>query len=91
MPVYEKTFVGIPGLYEVSDPSMAYSTILMVSRSGAVHKQTAGEPGNQEFGYELANGRIFFESTNVFEAYYDPSLPDDTTGQFERIHVIYKQ
>ena len=84
-----KTFTGVPGMYQIFEPGLAYSSILMVSRSGAVHKEVASSPGSQEFSYDLATGTITFDSTNPF--YSDPAVDDVVLSQFEKVHVIYKQ
>jgi len=42
--------------------------IIAVSRTGAVHYETTGTPGSLEFKSDLANGDIYFDSNNVFNA-----------------------
>lgn len=42
--------------------------ILAVARTGAVHYETTGTPGDLEFQTDLPNGDIHFDPTNTFNA-----------------------
>lgn len=64
--VFSDYFPCTGGSSSISDVSLQGVTILMVARSGDVHEETTGTPGNHEFKYTTGTGDISFDTNNPF-------------------------
>lgn len=93
MPVKTKYYIGIFGSTGFTDPELAFTTILKVTRSGLNFYQiTGGEPAGLQFLYLSADGGIFFDPNNPFNftASEDIHSHSFSLWQLEQISVKFR-
>lgn len=74
MPVRSKTYYPTAGTFVITDPSIAYVTLLKVAREGLGHEIVFAAPGNREVKYSSGLGsieveQVYNEDEKVFVLY----------------------
>jgi hypothetical protein len=90
MSVHIKYYYGQPGATYFTDPDLAWSTVLNITRSALTHFLTSNpEASGLQYKFSIAEGKISFDPNNPFSGIRIGGRPIPLSSR-ERISVKYQ-